>query len=94
LGPEIRLRTDALEWRRVQGQLVVMDLRSSKYLRINRTGTVLWDELVQGASRDQLLSRLETAFEVDRAAAVRDLEAFLAGLRKWDLLEPAPTEGR
>ena len=83
----VRLREDALEWRVVEGEVVALDLRSSTYLAINRTGTVIWPELVAGATREELASRLAERYDLDRSAAETDLEAFLAELAEQDLLD-------
>ena len=48
MGPvRSRLATvDAdLDWREVEGELVALDLRESRYLAVNRTGQVLWAAL-------------------------------------------------
>jgi hypothetical protein len=66
---------------------VALDLRSSTYFSVNATGAAIWDALVAGATRDELVSQLEKAFAVDRDVAARDLEDFLAALRDQDLLE-------
>jgi Coenzyme PQQ synthesis protein D (PqqD) len=83
----LRIRAGALEWREAEGEIVALDLRTSTYLAVNRTGASLWPALIEGASREQLVATLEQGFEVDRARAERDLDAFLKLLRDQDLLE-------
>jgi hypothetical protein len=82
-----RLRGDQLEWREIEGEIVALDARSSEYLAVNRTGTVLWPSLVAGATRDELVARLAGAFEVGEETAGRDVDAFLAVLAERGLLE-------
>ena len=83
----IKLRSDALEWREIEGELVALDLRSSTYLAVNRTGTTIWPGLVAGETRDELVGRLAQAFDIPRAAAEADIDAFLRELEEQDLLE-------
>ena len=85
---QIRLRTDALEWREVEGEVVALDMREDLYLAVNRTGALLWAELTSGATPERLTSLLVERFELDRERAVADTEAFLSNLAQRDLLEP------
>ena len=82
----MRLREADLEWREVEGELVALDLRESRYLAVNRTGRVLWAALAEGATRDQLIERLVEAFGIERARAAEDVDAFTAELESRDLL--------
>jgi Coenzyme PQQ synthesis protein D (PqqD) len=83
---QYRLRSDALEWREVEGEIVAADLRSSQYLAVNRTGAVLWPALAEGASEGALIERLVEAYGLDRAHAAHDVAQFLDALRRHGLL--------
>jgi hypothetical protein len=83
---ELRLKHDALEWREVEGQIVALDVAAFEYVAANRAGAVLWQQLADGATREQLVSALTGRFEVDDATAGRDVDRFLATLRERDLL--------
>jgi hypothetical protein len=82
-----KLRSDDLAWRAVDEEIVVLDLRTSRYLNINPSGAALWPHLVEGASAAELVSVLVSAFELDEAAAARDVDAFLAMCTERDLVE-------
>jgi hypothetical protein len=82
----LRLRDADLDWREVEGELVALDLRDSRYLAVNRTGQVLWAALAEGATRDQLVERLTDTFGIDDARAAADVDAFTAELESRDLL--------
>lgn len=86
--PETRLtlRDADVDWREVEGELVVLDLRESRYLAINPTGRILWTALVEGATRNELIDRLIEAFDIDRVRAAEDVDAFTAELKARDLL--------
>lgn len=85
---ELRLRADALQWREVEGEIVVLDLQSSSYFAVNRSGAALWGALAAGATRDGLLTKLRDEFGLDSEQAADDVDAFLAVLGERDLLEP------
>jgi hypothetical protein len=82
----LRVRADGLEWRVLEDETVVLDLRGSRYLAINRAGTVLWQLLVKGATRSQLIGRLTEDWAIGEGDAARDVDAFCARLRAEGLL--------
>lgn len=84
----LRLREQALEWRDLEGEFVVLDLRREEYLRVNRPGAGLWSLLAKGASRVELARHLVETYGVAQAAAEEDADAFVADLAARRLLEP------
>ena len=82
----VRIRDDDVQWRRMGDEVVILDLRSARYFSLNETGTRLWSLIVAGASAERLVEELVEAWEVERAAAERDVEAFLADLRDRGLV--------
>lgn len=86
MAERIRLRQDDVEWRDIEGEIVVLDLRRSTYLAVNRIGTLLWPLLVAGAMHDALVQRLVDDFNLQRPTAMADLDAFLEELREHELL--------
>ena len=81
-----RLRSDAIEWREVEGEVVALDVRTSQYLAVNATGAALWPLLAAGATRDELVTTLVERFETDAETAGGDVDAFLGALAEQDLL--------
>jgi hypothetical protein len=84
----IRVRTETLTWRLVDGEVIVLDRRNWAYLSVNDSGAVLWQQLVHGATTPELAAALMAEFEVDEQSALRDAEAFVASLRERDLVVP------
>ena len=82
----VRLRSAALEWREVEGEVIALDLGSSTYLAINRAGAFLWPALIDGATPAQLAQQLAGEFGLEGEQARRDADAFLDSLRELDLL--------
>lgn len=83
----LRLRQEAIEWRDVDGEIVVLDLRTSLYLAVNETGARLWHTIASGATPASLIAVLVGEYGLDEFRARADVEAFLDDLRKQDLLE-------
>lgn len=88
MSETLRLRSDDLTWRTVEGEIVVLDQRSSTYVAVNPTGAVLWPMLVEGASREELTAELVARFGVDQQRAGSDVDSFVGRLADRDLLQP------
>jgi hypothetical protein len=71
----------------LEDETVVLDVRRSFYLSINRTGTLLWPLLVEGATRTQLVTSLTGKWGVEQTQAQADVDAFCARLEAEGLLE-------
>lgn len=56
-------------------------------LTLNESGAILWRALEQGGDRDGLADALLAEYEVDRATALADVDAFLAKLKETGIAE-------
>jgi hypothetical protein len=84
---ELRLRAEHLHWLEADGEIVALDERSLMYLNANPAGSVLWQSLARGTTRDALVQEILDEFEVDEATANADVDRFLADLDARGLLE-------
>jgi Coenzyme PQQ synthesis protein D (PqqD) len=82
----LRLRDTDLEWREVEGEVVALDLKSSNYLAVNRSGAKLWDALASGSTRDQLIEILVAEFAISREQAASDTDSFVQMLADQGML--------
>lgn len=82
----LRLRTDGLDWRELDEEIVALDLNQSEYFAVNKTGTVLWRELAGGATRRDLAEVLVTRFALSEEAAAADVDRFVENLERRRLL--------
>lgn len=83
---------DGFILRKVGGQNVVVAVgeRSRNFngiIRLNETGTFLWDILAGGSDEDGLTAALLEEYDVDEGSARNDVCAFVDKLRGADLLE-------
>jgi hypothetical protein len=85
----MRLREDGVTWQEIDGELVILDLVSSTYLTTNGSGAFVAKLLQTDRSADDLTTALVAEYGVERAVAARDTEAFLAELRRRELLVEA-----
>lgn len=91
----MKLDSQRITWREIDGELVILDLAASTYLTTNETGTTLLKELVEERNPEELVEVLTTAFDVTPEAAAADVRAFVEDLGRNGLLEQASQlEGR
>jgi hypothetical protein len=89
----VRLRRDGLTWRRAGDELLVLDLARSEYLSANATGSLVWERLAEGATRDELAQALVERFAVDEGQARADVDRLLEQLEAEGLLESDAPDG-
>ena len=90
----MKLRVDDITWREIDGDLVVLDLRSSTYLTANASGSMLMRTLTEDRTLPQLVLALMDAFDIPEHLAERDVLAFLDELGAHGLLEDVSNERR
>ena len=83
---------DGFVVRELAGQSIVVALgEASKtfngMIKLNDTGRLIWDMLAQGKSRDEIADKFIAEYEVERAIAERDIDAFIEVLQGADILE-------
>jgi hypothetical protein len=78
---------DDLTWTESDdGNVVILDLQTSRYLKISATGSELWSLLSEWTTQDALAASLVTKFGIDEDTAERDTDLFIEGLRSHNLL--------
>lgn len=83
----MRLRTDGVTWREIDGETVILDLASSTYLKTNESGSVLMRLLTDERTETELVDGLVDEFGIESDQARTDVESFLGMLRERELLE-------
>jgi hypothetical protein len=79
-----------LAWRRVAGELFVVDAASSRLHELNGTAAFIWEGLAAGKPEAAIAAGLAAEYEVEQRAALADVGAFAAELRAAGLI----TEGK
>jgi hypothetical protein len=88
----LRLRDQGLNWREIDGEVVVLDVEGSHYLNLNETAAALWTMLADGATERQLVTKLIDEFDVDESTARADVQAFVSSCRENRLLADSGAE--
>src|SRR3954471_17276462 len=84
----LQLRTDQVSWREVDGEVIVLDLRSSSYFAVNESAVPLWRALANGTTRADMVRDLVDTFGIDEQQAAADVDAFVESCRASGLLSP------
>jgi hypothetical protein len=82
----LKLDSDRAVWREVGEEVVVLDVETATYLSLNGSGGALWKRLDAGATPNELVADLVSAYGVPEARASKDVEDFLQVLRDRSLL--------
>lgn len=82
----MQLRQDGVTWHVAGDDVVVLDLQGSVYLKVNGSGRVLWERLVEPCTEADLVALLVAEFGIDEDRAAADVTGFLTDLRARGLL--------
>jgi Coenzyme PQQ synthesis protein D (PqqD) len=82
----MQLKQDGVSWHLVGDDIVVLDLNGSMYLKLSGSGRVLWERLAEPAEEADLSAALVETYGIDTDRAATDVAAFVAALRRRDLL--------
>lgn len=82
----VRLRDDEMEWQELDGEVVVLDLRCSKYFVVNGSGAHLWLMMTEHRTLDELADALVDRYDLPSSTALDDARAFVRSLHDRDLL--------
>jgi hypothetical protein len=83
----LKSRGSDLICREVDGKLIGLDLRSSRYFSLNPTGTFLWRLLENGTETAFMVDALVAEHHIDPETAAADVQAFVESLHEQALLE-------
>lgn len=84
---QLKLREGAVAWQQVDDETILLDLKNSRYIGVNSSGSVLWPALVAGTTPGALVERLRREFDLSEAQAVADVDAFLSECAGRELLD-------
>jgi hypothetical protein len=84
---QLRLRASNLTWREADGEVIILDTKSSIYASLNRSGRLLWELLAVGSTQRALVNALKSRYGLDTDRAEADVDAFVGALQDRGLLE-------
>jgi hypothetical protein len=82
----LKLRDTDIHWREIDGEIIALEARGSRYVAANGAGAVLWRALLGGATREGLAEELVRIYGIDRERAAADAARFVDALAEQGLL--------
>ena len=79
-------RSDTAMARRVDDDLVILDIPSGKYFELNDVGALLWERLDGTQSVEDLIDLVLAEYDVDRETASKDVENLLGEMIRSGLV--------
>ena len=56
-------------------------------VKLNETGELMWDKLVEGTTREELIAAILEVYEVEEELAQKDVDRFIETLKKPGIIE-------
>ena len=78
--PIIRLDPASAAWQQIDGEVVIVDLRDSRYFSLNDSAADLWILLDRGATTEELVAALTTKYGIGIAEAEQDVSDLVSQL--------------
>jgi len=88
-----RINAPAVASEIIDGEAVIMNLRTGAYFSTRGSGSLLWSWIEQGVAEDVLLLALRQTFPGVDGQAAPALEAFLSQLLEHELIREVPLQG-
>ena len=67
-------------------EIVIMDLASEKYFKLNSTGAVIWKLIEEGKEKHHITRRLVELFDIGEDDAESDVEELISQLQQAGLV--------
>ena len=83
---------EAITWRDIRGELIVLQLESGEYFSFNEIGRLVWLQLAEGRSIGRIVEAVLDEYEVSLAQAENDVITFVRGLLANGLLVPQSSQ--
>ena len=85
---------DDVIFRDLEGESVLLDLKTGLYFGLNPVGTRIWHLMEEGRTPAQILETLLAEYEVPPEQCRRDLEQLLGALQQKSLVQVAKSASR
>jgi len=73
--------TSNIAWRRVDDEIVILELESSVYYSLNPVAARIWELLAEKNDVEQIVKKIAEEWNVEDNTVRRDLSAFLKSVR-------------
>ena len=84
--PVLQVNTPKVSHENIDGQIMVINFDTGAYYTLQAAALTVWDQLVHGATLEDLVAAVSGAYRGDTAEIRRTVEAFLDELLREDLV--------
>ena len=71
-----------IAWRRVDEEIVILNLESSQYYSLNSVAGRIWELISEGKDEEGIVKSLVAEYKVEEKAARADLKSFVEQLKE------------
>lgn len=71
----------------IDGEAIIMDLRTGNYFSADGSGALIWQAIAEGCGRDAILTWSSDAYAGDPERMAADIDAFIAQLSEHGLVD-------
>lgn len=84
----LKLKSTGIESVQSDDATIILDDEAEQYFSTNLVGSMLWNRLKVGATRDELIAHIVDAFDnIEPSEAEQDVDDYIAQLERFGLLE-------
>ena len=87
-------RMDHVVWKMVDGKGILLNLEDGAYFDVDSVGLSVWQLCDGRTTLNQIALRTSRAFKTDLARVSKDIQGFVAELKRRRLVEIVPTPNR
>jgi hypothetical protein len=78
----------------IDGEAIIMNLKSGNYFSIQQTGAKIWEWINDGRPFQAVVELAQRSFAGEPEKITRDLEEFLGALLEHELIRPCSKDGQ
>jgi len=84
----LRVNSPNVIFETIEGEVILIDLKSGTYYSLRDSGAVIWQAIVQGASDDEIVDVLAASYDAEADSLRAGVRDFLEELEREGLVRP------
>ena len=85
-GKSVGKHAKHVAWRKVDDEIVILDLETSVYYSLNETASQVWELVGKGLSEDAISTELADTFDKDVKGVKKDVSSVIKKMKKENLI--------
>lgn len=73
-------------WRKVEDEVVILNLETSVYYSLNETGSLVWELIGKGLSAEKIAEEVADVYKQSLKTVKKDVDDIIKKIRKEDLI--------